>query len=180
LPDAAAAGGRTPVVAATILSEIAEMAHAGLAAADAVLKPAVRGLRVLVATTDVHEHGRMVIEDMLRQLGAEALDGGTSTDPGPLADLAAKLRPDAIALSTYNGVALAYFRSLKIALAGQVLHLPVLIGGRLNQIPDGSNTSLPMDVADSLAAEGAWVCRAAGDLVAALARASGRAGGNRP
>lgn len=177
---AAAAGGRTPVVAATILSEIAEMAHAGLAAADAVLKPAVRGLRVLVATTDVHEHGRMVIEDMLRQLGAEALDGGTSTDPGPLADLAAKLRPDAIALSTYNGVALAYFRSLKIALAGQGLHLPVLIGGRLNQIPDGSNSSLPMDVADSLAAEGAWVCRAAGDLVAALARASGRAGGNRP
>jgi methylmalonyl-CoA mutase cobalamin-binding subunit len=180
LPDAAAAGGRTPVVAATILSEIAEMAHAGLAAADAALKPAVRGLRVLVATTDVHEHGRMVIEDMLRQLGAEALDGGTSTDPGPLADLAAKLRPDAIALSTYNGVALAYFRSLKIALAGQGLDLPVLIGGRLNQIPDGSNTSLPMDVADSLAAEGAWVCRAAGDLVAALARASGRAGGNRP
>jgi len=179
-PDPAAAGGRAALVPATILSEIAEMAHAGLAAADPGLKPAVRGLRVLVATTDVHEHGRMVIEAMLRQLGAEALDGGTSTDPGPLADLAARLRPDAIALSTYNGVALAYFRALQAALAGQGLKIPVLIGGRLNQIPEGSNSSLPMDVADQLAAEGARVCRQAGDLVAALTRISGKAAGNRP
>lgn len=167
------AGGREPVVPATILSEIAEMAHAGLASADPGLKPAVKGLRVLVATTDVHEHGRMVIEEMLRQLGAVALDGGTSTDPGPLAALAARERPDAIALSTYNGVALSYFRSLKAALAGQGLDLPVLIGGRLNQIPEGSNTSLPMDVGEALAAEGARVCRQASDLVAALARPSG-------
>lgn len=179
-PDTTAAGGRLPVVPATILSEIAEMAHAGLAGADPALKPLVRGLRVLVATSDVHEHGRMVIEAMLRDLGAEALDGGTSTDPGPLAALAAQIRPDAIALSTYNGVALGYFRALKAALAAQGLDIPVLIGGRLNQIPEGSNTSLPMDVADTLAAEGALVCRAAGDLVAALVRPTGRAGGNRP
>ena len=164
-----AAGGRAPVVPATILSEIAEMAHAGLAGADPGLKPAVRGLRVLVATTDVHEHGRMVIEEMLRQLGAEAIDGGTSTDPGPLAALAARARPDAIALSTYNGVALSYFRALKAALAEQGLEVPVLIGGRLNQIPEGSNSSLPMDVGEALTAEGARVCRQAGDLVAALA-----------
>ncbi|NEY88683.1 cobalamin-dependent protein [Tabrizicola oligotrophica] len=179
-PDPAAPGGRAPVVAATILSEIAEMAHAALGAADPALIPAVRGLRVLVATTDVHEHGRMVIEAMLKGLGAEALDGGTSVDPGPLAALAARERPDAIALSTYNGVALGYFRALKAALAAEGLHIPVLIGGRLNQIPEGSNSSLPMDVADTLAAEGARVCRAAGDLVAALARASARGAGNRP
>lgn len=178
-PNPAAAGGRAPVVPATILSEIAEMAHAGLASADQGLIPAVRGLRVLVATTDVHEHGRMVIEAMLHELGAEALDGGTSTDPGPLAALAARVRPDAIALSTYNGVALHYFRALKAALEGQGLQIPVLIGGRLNQIPEGSNTSLPMDVADTLVAEGARVCRQAGDLVAALARASQEQRGNR-
>ena len=31
----------------------------------------------------------------------------------------------------------------------------ILIGGRLNQIPEGSNTSLPQDVGTQLAAEGA-------------------------
>jgi methylmalonyl-CoA mutase cobalamin-binding subunit len=159
-----------PVVPATILSEIAEMSHAALAEADATLRPAVKGLRVLVATSDVHEHGKMLIDEMLRQLGAEALDGGTSTDPGPLADLGARLQPDAIAISTYNGVALAYFQALQKELRARDLHLPVLIGGRLNQIPEGSNSSLPMDVGDRLAAEGALVCRAASDLLPALAR----------
>lgn len=168
-PDPRAMGGRVPVVPATILSELAEMSHAALAGADPALRPRVRGLRVLVATSDVHEHGKMLIDEMLRQLGAEALDGGTSTDPGPLAALAAGLRPDAIAISTYNGVALAYFQALKAELQACGLDLPVLIGGRLNQIPEGSNSSLPMDVGDRLAAEGAVVCRAAADLLPALA-----------
>ncbi|WP_333818450.1 cobalamin-dependent protein [Tabrizicola sp.] len=169
LPDVRAMGGRVPVVPATILSEIAEMSHAALAVADPALRPQVSGMRVLVATSDVHEHGKMLLDEMLRQLGAEALDGGTSTDPGPLADRAAELRPDAIAISTYNGVALAYYQALRNGLAARGLDLPVLIGGRLNQIPEGSNSSLPMDVGDRLAAEGAVVCRAAADLLPALA-----------
>lgn len=167
--DPRAMGSRVPVVPATILSEIAEMSHAALAVADPALRLRVGGLRVLVATSDVHEHGKMLVDEILRQLGAEALDGGTSTDPGPLVELAAELKPDAIAISTYNGVALAYFQALKAALLGHGLDLPVLIGGRLNQIPGGSNSSLPMDVGDRLAAEGALVCRTAADLLPALA-----------
>lgn len=169
LTEARAMGGRLPVVPATILSEIAEMSHAALAEADPALRPRVKGLRVLVATSDVHEHGKMLIDEMLRQLGVEALDGGTSTDPGPLAALAADLRPDAIALSTYNGVALAYFVALKAELAACGLDLPILIGGRLNQIPEGSNSSLPVDVGAELTAAGALVCRAATELLPALA-----------
>jgi hypothetical protein len=48
------------------------------------------------------------------------------------------------------------------------LATPVLIGGRLNQIPDGSNTSLPVDVGDELAALGAIVCREVEDALPAL------------
>lgn len=168
-PDPRALGGRVPLVPATILSEITEMSRAALAVADPELRLTVRGLRVLVATSDVHEHGKMLVDEMLQQLGAEVLDGGTSTDPGPLAVLAAKLKPDAIAISTYNGVALTYFRALRAVLTIEGLDLPVLIGGRLNQIPEGSNSSLPMDVGDLLAAEGAVVCRVATDLLPALA-----------
>lgn len=169
LQDGRAMGGRNPVVPATILSEIAEMSHAALAVAQPALRPVVRGMRVLVATSDVHEHGKMLVDEMLRQLEAEPLDGGTSIDPATLAALAAALRPEAIAISTYNGVALSYYQALQDALVARELDLPILIGGRLNQIPEGSNSSLPMDVGDRLAAEGAIVCRAAADLLPALA-----------
>lgn len=161
-PDPAVTGGRVPVAPATILAEIAEMADHALAGAGPVTDLA--GLRVMVATSDVHEHGKMLIEEMLRRIGATVLDGGVSTDPARLADLARRDTPDAIAISTYNGVALGYFTDL---LACGVT-VPVLIGGRLNQIPEGSNTSLPVDVGDQLAAAGALVCREASALLPAL------------
>lgn len=163
-PDVTAPGGRVPVAPATILSEIAEMAEHALAGIGSV--PDLAGLRVMVATSDVHEHGKMLIEEMLRRVGVEVVDGGVSTDPGRLAALAHEHRPDAIAISTYNGVALAYFQ----ALMSEQIDMPVLIGGRLNQIPEGSNTSLPVDVGDQLAAAGALVCREAADMVPALHR----------
>ncbi len=168
VPDGRAAGGRVPVVAATILSEIAAMAQAALA--GVIVPEAVRGLRVLVATTDVHEHGKMLVDEVLRQAGAGALDGGVSVEPAALVAMVVELRPDAVALSTYNGVALSYFRAVRAGLVAAGCDVPVLVGGRLNQIPEGSNTSLPQDVGDSLAAEGALVCRTAGDMLPALGR----------
>lgn len=162
--DPAVMGGRVPVVAATILAEIAEMADAALAGQGH--QPDLAGLRVLVATSDVHEHGKMLIEEMLRRLGVQVLDGGVSTDPDRLADRVADLRPDAVAISTYNGVALGYYQAVR----AHGVRVPVLIGGRLNQIPDGSNTSLPVDVGDQLAAAGAIVCREASALLPALRR----------
>ena len=165
--DARVAGGRVPVVPATILSEIAEMAHAALS--GVTVPDGVRGLRVLVATTDVHEHGKMLVDEVLRQVGAEALDGGVSVEPAALVAQAVALRPDALALSTYNGVALTFYRALRDGLVAAGLDIPVLVGGRLNQIPEGSNTSLPQDVGDRLAGEGAVVCRSAAAMLPALA-----------
>lgn len=89
-----------------------------------------------------------------------------STDPGLLAERVRAERPDAVAISTYNGIALRYFQALR----AEGVTVPVLIGGRLNQIPEGSNSSLPVDVGDDLAGAGAVVCRAAADLAPALER----------
>jgi hypothetical protein len=75
---------------------------------------------------------------------------------------------DIIALSTYNGIALEFMAALNRELECRSLATPVLIGGRLNQIPDGSNTSLPVDVGDELAALGAIVCREVEDALPAL------------
>lgn len=161
-PDPAAPGGRVPVAAATILTELAEMADHALKDQSADLA----GLKVMVATSDVHEHGKMLVEEILRRLGATILEGGVSTDPSILAARVQTQQPDVVAISTYNGVALDYFLALKAA----GLKVPVVIGGRLNQIPDGSNSSLPVDVGDQLAQAGAIVCRSAADLVPNLDR----------
>lgn len=132
------------------------------------------GLRVMVATSDVHEHGKMLVEEVLRRLGVTILDGGVSTDPEVLALRVQEAKPDAVAISTYNGIALDYFNALR----SHGISVPILIGGRLNQIPDGSNSSLPVDVGDRLADAGALVCREASDLAPTLAalRRAGREG----
>jgi methylmalonyl-CoA mutase cobalamin-binding subunit len=169
-PAADTPGGRVPVVPATTLSEIAEMADHALKGQGAVAD--LTGLRVMVATSDVHEHGKMLVEEILRRLGVTVIDGGVSTDVGVLAARLREHRPDAVAISTYNGIALRYYQALR----AEGVDLPVLIGGRLNQIPEGSNSSLPVDVGDELAGAGAIVCRAAGDLLPALRRLKGTKG----
>ena len=108
-PNPRAMGGRTPLVPATILSEIAHLASAALGPNP----PRIANLNILVATSDVHEHGKMLIDEMLNQIGATALDGGTSTDPDKMIQQTLAQAPDAIAISTYNGVALSYYQALR-------------------------------------------------------------------
>jgi methylmalonyl-CoA mutase cobalamin-binding subunit len=160
-------GAKHDATRSDIAEEVAEMAEAHLArvpashrAALATAKP-----RIVTATTDVHKHGKLVLDEVLSRAGAEIIDGGTSAEPHALAALALHERADAIALSTYNGIALNYYKALREHVGKSI---PVLIGGRLNQIPDTSNTSLPVDVGDQLAAAGAIVCREIEDAVPAL------------
>ena len=109
------------------------------------------------------------------------VDGGVSAEPGDLARLAEIRKCAGIALSTYNGVALTYFCRLRDELAERGLEIPVLIGGRLSEIPEDSKDSLPVDVGDRLAREGAIPCRSVQDLLPVLMEfASGREQGPRP
>ncbi len=155
--------GRRPVVPSVITRELEQKAEAGLVALQPEVVDRIRGagLKGLCATTDVHEHGKRLIEIYFEKIGVTALDGGVSVDPKHLAEQAAVLNADFIAVSTYNGVALSYVQALRDALAARALTLPVLVGGRLNQIPEASNTSLPVDVTGDIAALGVHAC---GDL----------------
>ena len=163
-------GSREPIVPATILTEIQEMAESALSTLTASQRVAFRGTqqKVVVATSDVHEHGKLLIEEILRQLDIESLDGGVSTDPERVAVLVEETGATAIAISTYNGVALNYFLELQRELKARGLKTPILIGGRLNQIPEASNSSLPVDVGDQLQEAGAVVCREASELAPTL------------
>ena len=168
--DADAPRGRQPTVEAPVVEELAAMADAcvGRWTAPEIAEVSAAGLRICVATSDVHEHGKLLLEEVLRRLGAAPLDGGVSVDPDALVAAAVAQEVDALAISTYNGVALNFLRGVKAELAARGLDIPILIGGRLNQIPDASNSSLPVDVGDDLAAAGAIVCRDMEALLPAL------------
>ena len=122
----------------------------------------------MVASTDVHEHGKLLVERMFEELSVVTVDGGVSINPDLLAESAFRESPDALAISTYNGIALTYIRALTTALQNRGLDIPILIGGRLNQVPTGSNTSMPVDVTDELTGCGVIVCHNVEDAVPAL------------
>ena len=168
--DSNQVGGRKPVVPGSVLEEIAEMADTAMSqvSPDAIGMIQRQKLRVLVATTDVHEHGKLLIEEILRRIDVEVIDGGVSTEVEALISNAKNLQPDVIAVSTYNGVALDYFTTAKAAMLQNNLNIPFIIGGRLNQIPKNSDCTLPEDVGDQLTTSGAIVCRDASALISEL------------
>ncbi|WP_332696221.1 cobalamin-dependent protein, partial [Bosea sp. (in: a-proteobacteria)] len=133
-------------------------------------------LKVCVASSDVHEHGKSLIEHLLTRLGTEAIDGGTSADPDDLVAIALANGCDVIAISTYNGIALRFATEVAAALERAGARMPVCIGGRLNQIPEDSNSGLPVDVTDDLARLGAIPCPTPERLVAELEALAGSRG----
>ncbi len=163
-PDREKLRGRKPVVQSSLVEDLYAIADSRLAKVPKPLAERVRDERpsVMVACTDVHEHGKIALEAVLKRLGVEVLDGGVSVDADDLAQAALAQNASAIMISTYNGIALDFYRSLRAALGKPI---PILIGGRLNQVPKGSNTSLPVDVTSELQAEGALVCREIEDAV---------------
>ncbi len=165
--DESAIGGRRPLLVAENMSELQADSQACLDAVEPAAGNAIRehGFVACVATSDVHEYGKIMVEQILGGLEVDVVDGGVSADPKSLAEAARDGEADFIALSTYNGIALTYLDELRAEMEGIGLDIPVFIGGRLNQIPEGSNTSLPVDVSGKLAKSGAEVCHDVGEML---------------
>ncbi len=166
--------GRHPLVYVGSIEEIEQSGRRYVARMDGEARERIRKgrFKILVATTDVHEYGKMLVESVLRGLDAEIVDGGTSTVPSDIAARARTVKADAIAVSTYNGVALEYMSALRAEMKRLGIDLPVFVGGRLNRVPDGSNTSMPVDVSKEIAGTGAIVCT---DVTVMLDRLAGMA-----
>jgi len=168
--DPAAWGARRALIPAEWVEDLRHAAGTWVAKTPAPVRERLRasGLRVCVGTTDVHEHGKMLIDAVLAGLGLAAVDGGTSVDPADLAACAVRGGADLVAVSTYNGIALSYARAMREALAAAGADLPLCIGGRLNQVPDDSNSGLPVDVTGAIATLGATPCATPEALIAVL------------
>ena len=119
---------------------------------DTAFRARVRGMRLLVASSDVHEHAAGALAQLLDEAGAEVIYLGAEQDPQ---DLLAALRQqsiDALLLSTHNGMALEYANQLKQLLDTESIVLPIILGGVLNQKVD--DQALPVSVIDELRALG--------------------------
>lgn len=158
---------RIPILQASTITALEKSAEKKFRAVICEQREMIKDgkLKLCVCTTDVHEYGKILLEGLLRKFEVEVIDAGVHADPKMVAAIAKAKSADAIAISTYNGIALDYLRQLGESLGERSLDIPILMGGRTNQIPKGSNTSLPVDVSVELREEGALVCRKVEDMV---------------
>lgn len=142
---------RKPVMPVDWAVELDRMAEDWVEARGGETRGA-NGLRLVIGTTDVHEHGAYLVRCALEKIGAQVIEAGVAVDAERLVERAQEVRAQAIAISTYNGVGLAYARAVRAELEARGLDLPVMIGGMLNEIPRDSNSGLPVDVTEEIRA----------------------------
>ena len=171
---------RQPMVRSDTTRELERQVEIHLARVDPSVCSRITagGLTLVTASTDVHEHGKRLIEGVLHGLGVGVVDGGVSAEPGEIARLAEARECAGIALSTYNGVALTYYCRLRDELTERGLDIPVMMGGQLSEIPGDSADSLPVDVGERLAREGAIPCRSIHDMLPKLMESANEQAGS--
>ena len=104
--------------------------------------------RLLLASSDVHEHAVFVLQELLSQAGATVISLGAEQNANDVAAAAQQQSVDAILISTHNGHAIDYANQLKAALQMHGVDVPVLMGGVLNQKVE--NAALPIDATAQL------------------------------
>jgi methylmalonyl-CoA mutase cobalamin-binding domain/chain len=135
---------------------------------------AIRGMKVLVTSTDIHEFAEFLLTSTLAAVGTDVIDFGINRDPEDIVKAVIETAADAVVISTHNGVARAFgqhlMKELAAAGAGEV---PVFMGGVLNE--DVAGSDIPIDVSADLNANGIGTPGTIDRLVDALVER--RAGG---
>lgn len=106
------------------------------------------GRRVLTASTDVHEHGLLLINKLLQQAGCHVSTIGAERNPDEVILEAASSNTEAVFISTHNGMALEYARNLIDEMEEQNFTVPICMGGVLNQ--NTEEGTVPVDVSSLL------------------------------
>ncbi|MGE5527311.1 MAG: cobalamin B12-binding domain-containing protein [Methanosarcina sp.] len=113
----------------------------------------LRGMKVLVTSTDVHEFAEFLLASSLGAVGTDVIDFGINRDPEDIVKAVIETDAEAIVITTHNGVARSFGQrlmgELRSAGAGEV---PVFMGGVLNEDVEGSE--IPIDVRGDLNAGG--------------------------
>ena len=162
--------GREAVVRATTIGALESRAEGVVMALDPDQREVIEraALTACVTCTDVHEYGKILVEAVLGQLGVDVVDAGVSADPEQVAERVRAAGADLVAVSTYSGVALRYVTELRQAMERAGRDVPIFVGGKLNEVPEGSLSSLPEDVTQELEDLGVVVCLQVEDMLGRL------------
>jgi methylmalonyl-CoA mutase cobalamin-binding subunit len=138
--------GRKPVFMTDMTKQTMDLALK--ISRDSVDQPRLDGIRILAASTDVHEYPLTLITYLLNARGAEVINLGPSVEsPGWLVDASTKIRPAVAVVTTHNGKALDYGRELVDEMKRANAGFQVVMGGVLNQ---SIGNEMPIDVTDEL------------------------------
>ena len=145
-PDEEFPRGRRPVLQTDLVKNtMAERERLLAELAGRGQEQAVRGMKVLVTSTDVHEFAEFLLSSALGAIGTEVIDFGINRDPEDIVKAVIETDADAVVITTHNGVARSFGRRLVSELAvAQAREVPVFMGGVLNEDVDGSE--IPIDV----------------------------------
>lgn len=114
---------------------------------------AIRGMKVIVTSTDVHEFAEFLLTSSLEAAGTNVIDFGINRDPEDIVKAVIETDADAVVITTHNGVARSFGRRLMDELrSAGADSVPVFMGGVLNEDVDGSE--IPIDVSADLNAGG--------------------------
>ena len=153
-PDAEFPRGRRPVLQTDLVkSTMAERERLLEELRGRGQEEAIRGMKVLVTSTDVHEFAEFLLASALGAVGTEVIDFGINRDPEDIVKAVIETDADAVVVTTHNGVARSFGQRLVRELGrAQAREVPVFMGGVLNEDVDGSE--IPIDVRADLNATG--------------------------
>jgi len=168
-PDPEFPRGRRPVLETDLVKSTMEERERLLAELrERGEEEAIRGMKVLVTSTDVHEFAEFLLTSALGAAGTDVIDFGINRDPEDIVKAVIETDADAVVITTHNGVARSFGRrlmeELRAAGSGEV---PVFMGGVLNEDVEGSD--IPIDVSADLNATGIATPGTIDRLIEALA-----------
>ena len=149
--DAEYPGGRRPIMQTDLVAQTMEERTRLLAKLSAQVEdPRLRGRKIVVSSTDVHEFAEFLLVSTLDAVGADVVDFGINRDPEDIVKVALETDAEAVVITTHNGVARTFATKLREELnkAG-IGNTRVYMGGVLNEDIDGSE--IPVDVRGDLA-----------------------------
>ena len=141
---------RIPVWPSNIVRKINDLGDELVRNVDGLEKEPLKGVNVVVGSTDIHVFGKEVIKRVLREAGANIFDLDQSATAQEFADTMIETESSVLCVSTHNGLAYSYAKDLQEKLRESGLeNVLVIMGGLMNEALPGKE--LPEDVSAMIA-----------------------------
>lgn len=108
----------------------------------------LKGRKIIIGSGDAHTYGLILVEDVLKAMGADTVNAGVDMDAADMLDLADEVDTRFIGVSCHNGQALDYGRQLVSLAEDRGKKYWIFMGGKLNAILPGH--SEPTDISGML------------------------------